>query len=84
MRRVIVHIDRLVLTGFRREDRDAVGAGLQQELARAFAERAALARLAAVGNVARLQVDGVQIGPGAPHQRVGADIARGIAKGIGE
>jgi hypothetical protein len=84
MRRVIVHIDRLVLTGFRREDRDAVGAGLQQELARAFADPAALARLASIGDMPRLQVDGVQLGHGAAPQRAGEELARGIDKGIGQ
>lgn len=33
MKRVIVKIDRLVLIGFRHEDRQAIAEGLQQELA---------------------------------------------------
>ena len=37
MKRVVVHIDRLVLNGFRHADRHAIAAGLQQELGRVFA-----------------------------------------------
>ena len=34
MKRVLVHIEHLVLRGFRNEDQQAITAGLQQELAR--------------------------------------------------
>jgi hypothetical protein len=78
MRRVIVHIDRLVLTGFRREDRDDVGAGLQQELERAIAERQGASLLGGMGHVARLQVNGVHIDHGSTPQHVGETVAQHI------
>ena len=78
MTRVVVHIDRLVLTGFRPRDRHAIAAGLQEELGRAFAEPGAASGLTALGNVSRLQLRGVHIAPGATPQHVGHGVARGI------
>ena len=82
MKRVVVHVDRLVLKGFRHEDRHAVAVGLQQELGRVFADRGAVSLLRAMGDVPRLQVDGVQFEPGSKPQRVGENVAQGIGKEI--
>ena len=82
MKRVIVHIDRLVLKGFRHEDRHAIAAGLQQELGRMFAERESVSLLSAMGDVSRLQVGGVQFEHGSRPQRVGESVAQGIGKEI--
>lgn len=82
MKRVVVHIDRLVLKGFRHEDQHAIAAGLQRELGRVFAEREAVSHLTAMGNVSRLQVGGVQIEHGSKPQSVGESVARGIGKEI--
>ena len=82
MKRVVVHIDRLVLKGFHPEDRHAIAVGLQQELGRVFADRDTVLLLSAVGNVSRLQVNGVHIGQGSKPQRVGENVARGIGKEI--
>lgn len=82
MKRVVVHIDRLVLNGFRREDRHAIAAGLQQELGRVFADREAVSGLRDMGDVARLRVNGVQFEPGSKPQQVGESVAQGIAKEI--
>ena len=82
MKRVVVHIDRLVLKGFRHEDRHAVAAGLQQELERVFADRDAVSVLSAMGDRPRLRVGGVNIAHGSPPQRVGEHVARGIGKEI--
>ena len=78
MKRVVVHIDRLVLKGFRHEDRHAIAAGLEQELWRVFADRDAVSRLRATGDVPQLQVGGVQIEHASKPQRVGETVARGI------
>ena len=78
MKRVVVHIDRLVLKGFRPEDRHAIAAGLQQELGRVFADREAVSLLRARGDVSRLQVGDVQIEHASKPQRVGETVARGI------
>ena len=80
MKRVVVHIDRLVLKGFRHEDRHAIAAGLEQELGRVFADREAVTHLGAIGDVSRLQVGGVSVEYGSKPQRVGESVARGIGK----
>ena len=80
MTRVVVHIDRLVLKGFRQEDRYAIAAGLEQELGRVFADQEAVSLLSAVGDVSRLQVGGVQIEHGSKPQRIGESVAHGIGK----
>ena len=82
MKRVVVHIDRLVLKGFRPEDRHAIATGLQQELGRVFADREAVSLLSAMGDVQRLQVGGVPIEHGSRPQRVGESVAQGIGKEI--
>ena len=82
MKRVVVHIDRLVLKGFRPEDRHAIAVGLQQELGRVFADGATISGLRDMGDVERLRVNGVQLEQGAKPQRVGESVAQGIAKVI--
>ena len=80
MKRVIVHIDRLVLKGFRPEDRHAIATGLQQELGRVFADQEAVSLLTAARDVPRLQVGGVPMEQGSKPQRVGESMAQGIGK----
>jgi hypothetical protein len=82
MSRVVVHIDRLVLSGFRHADRDAVAAGVQQELQRAFANREVLARVRATGNIATVRVRGVEIAPRSSPRQVGETVARGIGREV--
>lgn len=82
MRHIIVHIDRLVLNGFRHEDRHAFGQGLQAELERVWAERDAVSRLRALGDVPRLQVGGVPVEKSASPQHVGQRVAQGIGREI--
>ena len=82
MKHVLVHIDRLVLKGFRREDRHAIAAGLQQELGRVFAAQDTVSLLSAGGDVSRLQVGGVNIEHGSKPQRVGEYVAQSIGKEI--
>ena len=82
MKRVVVHIDRLVLKGFRPEDRHAIAVGLEQELGRVFADQEAVSHLSAVGDVSRLQVGSVPIEQGSMPQRVGESVAQGIGREI--
>jgi hypothetical protein len=82
MKRVVVHIDSLVLKGFRHEDRHAIAAGLQQELGRVFADREAVSLLRAMGDKSRLPVGGVHIEHGLMPQRIGVNVAREIHKEI--
>lgn len=80
MKRVIVHIDSLVLRGFKREDRHAFAAGLQQEFARLFADPHAAQQLTARGDLSRLRVGSIDINLDAKPQGVGAEAARGIGR----
>ena len=80
MKRVVIHIDCLVLNGFRQEDRHAIAAGLQQELSHLLADPQAVHGLTGLGNLSRLRVGGVHIAQGSKPQRVGAQVAQGIGK----
>ena len=80
MRRLVVHIDSLVLKGFHHEDRYAIAAGLQQELSRLLADPQAVEGLTGLGDISRLQVGRMHIAQGLKPQRVGAQVAQGIGK----
>ena len=80
MKRVIVHIDSLVLRGFHHEDRHAIAAGLQQELARLFADPHVAQQFTARGDLSRLRVGSIDINPTAKPQGVGVEAARGIGR----
>lgn len=71
-KRVVIHIDHLILNGFSREERHAIAVGLEQELG----------RVRGMGDVGRLRVDGVQFEPGSKRQRDGENVAQGIGKEI--
>ena len=82
MTRVVLHIDRLMLKGFRREDRDALVTALQAEIGRVLAEPQVLGRLSALQNVARLVVPAIQTDFGATPQQVGTQVAQGLGREI--
>jgi len=82
MKRVIVHIDSLVLKGFRHEDRHAVAEGLSAELGRLLASPDAARQLGAQDGVSRLKIGAVRIGQGSQLGAVGVQAAQGIARGI--
>ena len=79
MKRVVVHVDRLVLTGVGREARDAVAAGLQAELVRLMRDPRVLDRLAASDGVPRLRIRPVRIPSSTGPKSTGAVTARAIA-----
>lgn len=78
MTRVIVHIDRLVLKGFRPEDRDAIAEGLREELGRRLGEPAAIQNWAASGHRERLRM---RLPQGNDPVALGRDAGRQIAEG---
>ena len=82
MKRVNLHIDKLVLRGFRNEDRQGIADGIQQELGRMFSDPQAAQQLAANGDVAKLKIGNVSIGHVARPQCIGSQLAQGIGKGI--
>lgn len=82
MKRIILHIDRLVLKGYQHEDRQGIAAGLQQELAKLFAVPQAAQQLTTMGDISRLRAGNIRVGPGEKSQHVGSQVAQGIAKGM--
>ena len=82
MKRVVVHIDRLLLNGFNHGDRHAMALGLQQELGRIAADRDTVAALRARANISRLDVSGVRMETGAKPHCVGQTVAQGIGREI--
>jgi hypothetical protein len=82
MNRAIINIDRLVLKGSRREQKNAIVLGLHEELGRVFSDREAVRHLNTVRVVSRLQVGRVHIGHGSRPQHVGGNVARAISRKI--
>jgi len=82
MKRVVLHIDRLVLKGFRQEDRHGIAEGLQQELTRLITDPQAAQQLTVNGDVSRLRVGNIHIDQNSQPQRVGSQVARSIGKGM--
>ena len=82
MRRVVVHIDRMVLRGFGNTDAHAISEGMRSELARLMADPAAAQRLASLGHVASLRAGKVRLAHGVKPQRLGISAGGAIAKGM--
>lgn len=82
MRRVVVHIDSLVLKGFRYEDRHAVAQGLQEQLTALFAEPGMAEGLVSLGDVPRLRPKAISLADEASPRQTGTDVADGIGKGL--
>jgi len=82
MKRVVLHIDSLILKGFQHEDRHGIADGLQQELSRLFADPQAAQQLMENGNVSRLRLGSISIDQNSKPQRVGSQVAQGIGQGM--
>lgn len=78
MRRVVVTIDRLVLKGFRFEDRHAIAQGLQEQLTQLLAEPGMAQQIGAVGSMSHLRVNVGWPSGTARAQQVGQATARAI------
>jgi hypothetical protein len=80
MRRIVVHIDRLVLSGMSRADAPILGESLRGELARALTEPALTHRLGSGADIPHVHAGTIRVGPGAPPRATGTSAARAIAK----
>jgi len=80
MRRVLIHIDRLVLRGFSAEDRHGIGAGLRREMEQVFSDWQAVSQLRGMGDVSTLKVRGSPIEFGSTLHGVGEVVAKSIGK----
>jgi hypothetical protein len=84
MSRVSVTIDRLVLNGFEPDQRQALVAGLQQELARILADPAMRSALKPRDRP-RIRLTPITFIPGdASGRSLGAKLAHGIGRGLAQ
>ena len=82
MSRVELHIEALVLEGVRHEDRHAVAAGLQAELVRLLENEETARRVAGLGDTPERRLNDVHIAHGSKVDAIGAQVARGIVRGV--
>ena len=82
MKQVRVDIENLLLKGFRYEDRHAIAAALQDELAQLLAAPEMAARLAKLGDVARLSIDSFNVEANQKPSKIGSETGRAIGKGL--
>lgn len=83
MTRIVLHIDRLVLRGFDRDDQAGIAEGLRAELGRLLATPEVARQLRSRHGVPALKVGAVRIQAGTQPTAIGAQAARGIVRGIG-
>ncbi|MBS0179709.1 MAG: hypothetical protein JSR20_13215 [Nitrospira sp.] len=82
MKRIVVHIDRLVLRNFRVEDRHAIAQGLQAQLAQWLAQPGVAARLGRTGHLSRVPVGPIHIRSEAKPHDIGMAAANSIGTGL--
>jgi hypothetical protein len=82
MKRVVLHIERVVLNGYAHADRHAIAEALREELTRHYADPAAVQGLQGRANVDRLNAGRVQLGAAAEPAAVGRHAAGAITKGL--
>jgi hypothetical protein len=80
VRRVTLHIENLVLRGFRFEDRHLIAAALQEELARLLSEPQAVEQLAVMGDRPHVRAGAVRLGGNSKALHVGTETARAIGR----
>ena len=81
MKKVYLHIDRLVLRVFSGLNRDAIAEGLRGELARQLVNDGTLAKLTARAHVPLRRVQGVTLDRDLTPEQIGVSLARGIGRG---
>ena len=82
MKRVIVHIDRLVLKGLGHGSPEAIAQGLQQQLAATLSTQGGVDAWSRPGHIARLQVGPVAMSADSSPLEVGHSLASAIGKGV--
>jgi hypothetical protein len=78
-----VHIEELLLHGFAPGDRYGIGAAVERELTRLFAEHGVLSSLTQDGAIVRLDGRRFQVAPDAKAETIGAQIAQAVYGGMG-
>ncbi len=80
VRRVIVHIESLVLRGFRPEDQHLIAAGLHEQLARALGDSSDVEGIMGIASADSMRTPPVVVAPRAPARQVGEEAGRSIAR----
>lgn len=78
MKRVRVHIDRLVLRGFRPEDRQAIAGALQETLGRMLSDPGVAEPLIERGNIARLKLPNIATDSSSTPEQIGGGVAQAL------
>jgi hypothetical protein len=78
-----LHIEELVLHGFRPADRYRIVAAVERELARFFSEQDIPPALLVGGASAHIDAGAFQLQPGAKPDAIGEQLARSLYKGLG-
>ena len=79
---VDLHIDELVLDGFDPGDRYRIGAAVEAELARLFAERGVSPSLARGGELSSLDGGSFDVAPGTGPEGIGGQVAQAVHGGL--
>ena len=82
MKRVVLHIDRLVLKGFAQGDHGRIAADLQGELGRLLADPTTAGRLASLSHMSSIRSGEQSSAQAAKPERSGISAARAIARGL--
>lgn len=77
-RNVELHIEELVLHGFASGDRHRIGAAMERELTRLFAEKSTPASLTQEQEIAHLNGGTFEMEPGSAAEVVGARLAQAV------
>lgn len=80
--RVVVHIDRLALRGFRHEDRRAVAEAFRRELSRQLTREGAAARLASLVSAARVDAGSASVPHEAAPRAMGEAAGHAVARSL--
>jgi hypothetical protein len=80
--KIDLHIEELVLEGFRPADRHRIGAAVERELARLLAERGLPPGLAQGADLPRLDGGSFEAKPGARPETVGRQVAGAVYGGM--
>ena len=80
--KIDLHIEELVLEGFRASDRHRIGAAVERELTRLLMERGLPPGLAAGGETAKLDGGSLEMKPGGRAEGVGRQVGNAIYGGL--
>jgi hypothetical protein len=82
VKKVVFHVERLVLNGFQPQDRRLLAASLQTELNQRLSARDTVRQIAVHGDSARIDVAGLSIPRALKPEEVGAWVARAVVRGL--